>query len=115
VYLRELVVVMYGILTIPHRNAHRVRIFPQFERTEQTRESLGDDTLQALLLLKTPSRHPFDTSHQHSYETYHLHKLEITERWVKLWKNGLLVLKATKRVHGCDDGMILVMDCRRIG
>ena len=67
VYLRELAVVMFGILTIAHSNAHCERIIPTVRknRTDQ-RASLGNDTLETLLVLKTQPGHPFDTSHQHS-------------------------------------------------
>ena len=57
VYLRELAVVLCGILTIPHSNAHYERIFSTVwkNRTEQ-RASLGDDILEAQPLLKKSAR-----------------------------------------------------------
>lgn len=68
-FLFELSVVMRGILTIPHSNAHCERIFSTVRknRTEQ-RASMADDTLEALLLLKSKPGHPFDTQRQHPTE-----------------------------------------------
>ena len=45
---------MLGILTIPHSSAHCERIFScvRKNRTEQ-RSCLGDDTLEALLVIKS--------------------------------------------------------------
>jgi hypothetical protein len=51
---KNLAHVMKGILTIPHSSAHCERIFScvRKNRTEQ-RAALGDDTLEALLVLKS--------------------------------------------------------------
>ena len=68
-FLYELSVVMRGILTIPHSNAHCERIFSTVRKNRTDhRASLADDTLEALLLLKSKPGHPFDCSRQHSSE-----------------------------------------------
>lgn len=54
IFFHELSEVMLAVLTIPHSSAHCERVFSTVRknRTDQ-RSSLSDDTLQALLTLKS--------------------------------------------------------------
>lgn len=66
----ELAEFMLGILCIPHSSAHCERVFSvvRKNRTDQ-RASLGDTTLEALLVIKSRPGHPCDVSRKHSNET----------------------------------------------
>ena len=60
---------MLGILAIPHSSSHCERIFSTVRknRTDQ-RASLSDDTLKALLILKSQPGHPTDGACQNSQD-----------------------------------------------
>ncbi|KAK7476105.1 hypothetical protein BaRGS_00032659 [Batillaria attramentaria] len=52
---------MQGILTIPHSSAHCERIFSCVRKNRtDTRASIGQETLQSLLVLKTKPGKPCD-------------------------------------------------------
>lgn len=61
---------MLGILCIPHSSAHCERVFSvvRKNRTDQ-RASLGDGTLEALLVIKFQPGHPCDMNRKHDNET----------------------------------------------
>ena len=65
--LKELSFVMLGLLAIPHSSSHCERVFSTVRknRTDQ-RASLADDTLEAMLVLKSQPGHPIDSARQHS-------------------------------------------------
>ena len=67
--IQPLKAVMLGILAIPHSSSHCERIFSTVRknRTDQ-RASLSDDTLEALLILKSQPGHPTDGARQHSHD-----------------------------------------------
>ena len=51
---RDVSDVMLGILTIPHSSAHCERVFSCVRKNKtDVRNSLGDDTLEALLVVKS--------------------------------------------------------------
>lgn len=62
--------VMCGILCIPYSSAHCERVFSvvRKNRTDQ-RASLGDKTVESLLVLKLRPGHPCDASRQHTDKT----------------------------------------------
>ena len=52
--MKELSKVMCGILTVPHSSAHYERVFSCVGKTRtDQRSSLGDDTLESVLVLKS--------------------------------------------------------------
>ena len=63
----HLALVMLGVLAIPHSSSHCERVFSTVRknRTDQ-RASLSDDTLEAMLVLKSQPGHATDDARQHS-------------------------------------------------
>jgi hypothetical protein len=61
---------MCGILCIPHSKAHCERVFSvvRKNRTDQM-ASLGEKTVESLLVLKLRPGHPCGASRQHSNKT----------------------------------------------
>jgi len=66
----ELAEFMLAILCIPHSSAHCEMVFSvvRKNRTDQ-RASLGNTTIEALLVIKSRPGHPCDVSRKHSNET----------------------------------------------